>query len=109
MVEYASPDAVRRGGGPRNAKGAQDRKSRHGGARTDSANAPYTKQRRPRDIEQKDDADGAAEAMTTRSWRPDRAGHDRMHTRRAKPGAALAHAQRQSAAILPGQGEKIVF
>ena len=116
VVEYASPDAVRRGGGPRNPKGDRDQKSRSGSGRIPqrgSANAPYTKQRRPRHTEQEEVAEVAeipAEATTTpRSRRPDRAGHDRPHTRRAKPGAALAHAERQSAAILPSQGQKIVF
>ena len=111
VVEYASPDAVRRGGGPRKPKGDHDQKS--GASQKGPANASYTKQRRPRHTEQEEDANVAAipaEGTTTpRSRRPDRAGHDRPHTRRAKPGAALAHAQRQSAAIVPGQGQKIVF
>lgn len=60
--------------------------------------------------EQEDGVEEAGEATTTtRSRRPDRTSHDRSHTRRAKPGAALAHAPRQSAAILPGQGRKTVF
>ena len=118
VVEYASPDAVRRGGGPRNPKGDRDQKSRSGSGRAPqkgSVNVPYTKQqRRPRHAGQEVGVEAAeiqAEATTTtpRSW-PDRAGHDRRpHTRRARPGAALADAQRQSAAILPSQGQKIVF
>jgi len=117
VVEYASPDAVRRGGGgggPRNSREDRDQRRRSGTGKTPqggSANVPYTKQRPPRHIEQQDaeDAEMPAEETTPRSRRPDRAGHDRAHTRRAKPGAALAHAQRQSAAILPSQGQKIVF
>ena len=119
VVEYASPDAVRRGGGPRNPKGDRDQKSRSGSGRAPqkgSVNGPYTKQqRRPWHAEQEDDVEVAeipaeATATTPRSWRPDRAGHDRRpHTRRPRPGAALADAQRQSAAILPSQGQKIVF
>ena len=112
MVEYASPEAVRRGGGPRNAKGLEDRKKRNGPTKTqqkDPAGAPYTKRHRWH-IEQEDDAGVAMEATTARrSTQSDQPGHDRWHTRRAKPGAALAHAQRQSAAILPSQGRKIVF
>lgn len=109
VVEYASPDAVRRGGGPRHPKGERDQKSRSGKApQKGSTNVPYTKQRRPRHTEQEDDAEVPPEE-TTPHKRPERAGHDRPHARRARPGAALAHAQRQSAAILPGQGQKIVF
>ncbi|KAI9574390.1 hypothetical protein HD554DRAFT_2011649 [Boletus coccyginus] len=117
VVEYASLDAVRRGGGgggPRNSREDRDQKRRSGTGKTPqrgSANVPYSKQCPPRHIEQRDaeDAEMPAEETTPRSRRPDRAGHDRAHTRRAKPGAALAHAQRQSAAILPSQGQKTVF
>jgi RNA recognition motif-containing protein len=51
VVEYASPDAVRRGGGPRNTKGDRDQKSRNGSGRIPrrgSTNMPYAKQRRRR-------------------------------------------------------------
>lgn len=112
VVEYASPDAVRRGGGPRHLKGERDQKSRSGSGkvpRKGSTNAPYTKQRRPPHTEQQDDTEVPTEEATTPHKRPERPGHDRSHARRARPGAALAHAQRQSAAILPGQGQKIVF
>ena len=114
VVEYASPDAVRRGGGPRHQRGDQDRKGKGGRvSQKGSATTPYNKERQPRRAEQKDDGETGkipAEATTKpRSGRPDRAGHDRSQTRRAKPGAALAQAQRQSAAILPSQGQKIVF
>ncbi|KAH0840196.1 hypothetical protein J3R83DRAFT_1197 [Lanmaoa asiatica] len=122
VVEYASPDAVRRGGGGslRNPKGDRDRKGKNEGgsgraSQKGSTNVPYTKQRRPRHIEQEDDVDGtdvletSAEVTTTPSGRLDRAGHDRSRKGRARPGAALAHAQRQSAAILPSQGQKITF
>lgn len=34
---------------------------------------------------------------------------DHSHKKRARPGAALAQAPRQSAAILPSEGQKIVF
>lgn len=116
VVEYASPDAVRRGGGPRHPKGDHVQKSKGGdgkGQKKGSATTPYTKPRQLRHTEQEDDAEVAnvsVEATTTTSSRlPDRPGHDRSHTRRAKPGAALAHAQRQSVAILPSRGQKIVF
>ncbi|KAG9317741.1 hypothetical protein JVU11DRAFT_1958 [Chiua virens] len=119
VVEYASPDAVRRGGGgPRNPKLSRNQKGRGGGENKSpriphkgSTNTPYTKQRRPRPAEAEgaDDAEIPAGGTTSRSRQSDRAGRDRGYTRRARPGAALAQAQRQSAAILPSQGQKIMF
>ncbi|KAG6379012.1 hypothetical protein JVT61DRAFT_13303 [Boletus reticuloceps] len=110
VVEYASPDAVRRGGGPRHPKGEQDQKSRSGSGKApqkDSVNTPYSKQRKPqRHTKQGDGEDAEAAEIPAETTTPR---HDWSHTRRTKPGAALAHALRQSAAILPGQGQKIVF
>ncbi|KAF8138790.1 hypothetical protein EV363DRAFT_1522492 [Boletus edulis] len=107
VVEYASPDAVRRGGGPRHPKGEQDQKSRSRSGKAPQKDAPYSKQRKPQwHTKQGDGEDAEAAEIPAETTTPR---HDRSYTRRAKPGAALAHALRQSAAILPGQGEKIVF
>jgi hypothetical protein len=125
VVEYASPDAVRRGGGgPRNA--TQDRsggggprnvkQDRSGGGRTEKRafeNTPRRPFQQP--VEQEDHEDTtkveAEERLSIRphSQRPNRSGQDRSHRGRTRPGAALAEASRQSAAIVPSQGQKIVF
>ncbi|KAF9226802.1 hypothetical protein BS17DRAFT_794241 [Gyrodon lividus] len=112
VVEYASPEAVRRGGGPRNAK--QDQNG--GGGRTDKKAFEHTPKRPfQRPVKQEGHGDTkkveAEETLSTRphSQRPNRGGQDRSHKARARPGAALAEASRQSAAIVPSQGLKIVF
>ena len=43
-----------------------------------------------------------------RGWRGGREGRERAKVR-AKPGAALAGAQREAVGIVPSQGKKIVF
>ncbi|KIK98206.1 hypothetical protein PAXRUDRAFT_824116 [Paxillus rubicundulus Ve08.2h10] len=126
VVEYASPDAVRRGGGgPRNA--TQDRSGeggpRHvrqdrsdGGGRIEKRAYEHTPKRPfQQPVKQEDHGDAtkveAEENLSTTPYlqRPNRGGQDRSHRGRARPGAALAEASRQSAAIVPSQGQKIVF
>ncbi|KAI0332386.1 hypothetical protein GY45DRAFT_1298896 [Cubamyces sp. BRFM 1775] len=121
VVEYASPEAVRRGGGgpPRADRAGQDQKGRgqRPGAKRDRA-------------ARNDDADGAeGEGSPAKKRRTDERegeGESRAASRgkradgaagkggknpraRAKPGAALAQAKREDVAIVPSQGKKIVF
>lgn len=126
VVEFASPDAVRRGGGA--------------GTKT---HAKPTGQREPRSYEKADaspslkrkskpEAEAEAEAMDavqtpsapspgkrrrldddavpefTRTDRKPRK-DGKVPRTRAKPGAALAEAKRETASIVPSQGQKIVF
>ncbi|EIN10955.1 hypothetical protein PUNSTDRAFT_100868 [Punctularia strigosozonata HHB-11173 SS5] len=137
-VEYASADAVRRGGGsslmpgaptsgekvkPRRGKGDQGpetsgfnpKKRRNGDG--DGRKSAFRKERRFDDepgleaapIEQED----AFVATARAEDRPSKIGPGKDRSSRsksrAKPGAALAQAQRQSVAIQPAQGSKIVF
>lgn len=129
VIEYASPDAVRRGGNIPRSKD-KDRKDGGPGAkgrgpqpRADCAHAhreaPGADRKRKVYSE---DAD-AAEEVTDRedASRKKRrtedgygtrsaAGKDKKPARaRPKPGAALALAKRETAAIVPSQGQKIVF
>ena len=119
VVEYASPDAVRRGGGPResNIEGGGGRKVRKpksagyirnkpksaaGRVTEDGEKKLNKKERKAEKVTRKLEKDlgrkyGAVErASTGKGERP-------------KPGAALALAQRGTAAILPSQGQKIAF
>ncbi|KAF8841542.1 hypothetical protein BDN67DRAFT_1002205 [Paxillus ammoniavirescens] len=124
VVEYASPDAVRRGGGPRNA--TQDRSGgggprnvkqdrSGGGGRTEKRafeNTPKRPFQQPVEEDHEDPTKVEAEeslSIRPHSQRPNRSGQDRSHRGRTRPGAALAEASRQSAAIVPSQGHKIVF
>ncbi|GBE79615.1 RNA-binding protein [Sparassis crispa] len=117
VMEYASPDAVRRGGG--SAPAAQKAHGPHQ-TRLDAREAPTFSKRKIRTEEPEADmeTDGALEPRARqrrrlgpqpqisdrkpqRDWKPSRA--------RVKPGAALAQAKRESASIVPSQGQKIVF
>ncbi|KAI9001420.1 hypothetical protein BD414DRAFT_474575 [Trametes punicea] len=125
VVEYASPEAVRRGGGgpPRTDKGQKGRKGQKGqkspgkrdrsdhaeGAADDAeTDSRPTKKRRTDDG---DDADAGAKAA--RGKKADSVGKGGKGGKgprpRAKPGAALAQAKREDVAIVPSQGKKIVF
>jgi len=123
-VEYASPDAVRRGGGPRGP-------DKHKG---DEGSGPGTRVRKPKSagyIRKKPKSPGQSieedkkpnkqerkaakkERKLEKSKRRfavekgfGRGGPERGE--RPRPGAALALAQRATAAILPSQGQKITF
>lgn len=117
VVEYASPDAVRRGGGgPRIAKPEQQGKKdkNHSKDEQKTENSPTKRHKRPVKPEHRDDttastAEDKTELATISHEARKRGSEDRAHKRRAKPGAALAQAPRQSAAIVPSQGQKIVF
>lgn len=111
-IEYASPDAVRRGGGPgarpergvkRRERGEEEgRKERPGKDEKAAAHA----------VEEANEEDGQEPPRK----RPAREKADTLHVRkgrdgrpRATPGAALALAKRESVAIVPSEGKKIKF
>ena len=129
-VEYASPDAVRRGGGPR-----EPSKHKNEGAAVTRVRKPKsaghvrkeqnsTKQL-TKDGEMKPDKKGEGEGIESGKLEKKlkhKFGAERAATggggfgrggpgkgERPKPGAALALAQRGTAAILPSQGQKITF
>lgn len=113
VVEYASPDAVRRGGGgPKISK-----PERQGRKDKDELKAESSTMKRDRRLVKSGHRDDTTATipedkteLTTVSREPRKRGsEDRAHKRRAKPGAALAQAARQSVAIVPSQGQKIVF
>ena len=92
-VEYASPDAVRRGGGPRelwnHKRGViADTTRRFGNSRTQGI--PGGKEKKLKHGSE------VGRIPTRKGERP-------------KPGAALALAQRGTAAIVPSQGQKTTF
>jgi RNA recognition motif-containing protein len=110
VVEYASPEAVRRGGGAL--------KSTKEGT-TGKVLLPRGKVHRPRTTPRRHDLAQAKkteeeEAKAEEGDSPSvpankGARRDKVAPRRAKPGAALAQAKRESAAIVPSQGQKIKF
>ncbi|KAH9844167.1 uncharacterized protein C8Q71DRAFT_33064 [Rhodofomes roseus] len=133
VVEYASPDAVRRGGNIPRSKDIKDKRAATGRERQpktdrapyhqkDEASSPHRKRK-----DRGEDADVAAEpaAADGEDASPKRrrvedgarvpaergtAGKGGKPPRaRPKPGAALALAKRETAAIVPSQGRKIVF
>ncbi|KAJ7682320.1 hypothetical protein DFH06DRAFT_292493 [Mycena polygramma] len=122
VVEYASPDAVRRG--------APKVKREDGGAERAPQRRKDFKPRGPRPDKKfghettADEGEGAesnAPKPVERTWHERAAprdtesgGTERERERkgpknRPKPGAALALAKRESAAIVPSQGKKVVF
>ena len=109
VVEYASADAVRRGGGnggPKNAK--QERQGK--GERVERKTSSSSKHDKPRSKPDQGDVpeEISMEPTVTRPLERQKR-TDHSHKKRARPGAALAQAPRQSAAILPSEGQKIVF
>ena len=130
VVEYASPEAVRRGGGgPRGEKGgerpARDRDTHtEGGAGGQQRRARVrpARKREPAEGEREDEPEKpvkrrkveeaqtapvpAARERRTKSF-SDR--DSKSSKTRAKPGAALAMAKRETTSIVPSQGKKIVF
>lgn len=123
VLEFASPDAVRRGGnGPRPPKtdsGKKDTESR----RKDSSGGGHAQRKGPhpsRDADSvPDEGKGYGEKrekgvvdgdeVQERPHKRTRDGKDSSHHRRPKPGAALALAQREKIAIVPSEGKKIKF
>ena len=128
VIEYASPDAVRRGG---NIPRSKDKDRKDGGLgtkgrvpqpRADRAHAhreaPEADRKRKVYSEDADAEEIADEEDASRKKRRTEdgnntrsaAGKDKKPPRaRPKPGAALALAKRETAAIVPAQGQKIVF
>ncbi|VDB90101.1 unnamed protein product [Peniophora sp. CBMAI 1063] len=116
VVEFASPDAVRRGGGgprpPRERDGAASYKGRQGGEHppkkrqkvfdgdvpVESADAPTS-----------DPAHSRERPAATHGRDRAGAGKDRGKRHRPAPGAALALAKREQVGIVPSQGTKIKF
>ncbi|KAH7909394.1 hypothetical protein BJ138DRAFT_1010910 [Hygrophoropsis aurantiaca] len=127
VVEYASADAVRRGGGgprPPKHEGKGQGGNRRENGRSDGFDRQSRSTSRPHRREAQDhrnDGDQPEKqnteipTSTTRTRSRDAPPHankwnsDRVPRGRAKPGAALAQAPRESAAIIPSQGQKIVF
>ncbi|KAI0723150.1 hypothetical protein C8Q76DRAFT_386374 [Earliella scabrosa] len=128
VVEYASPDAVRRGGyGPPRTDKSKDQQARSGpGAKRDRRSQSQANGAAGRDEEDGGGEEDAAEEgeRPAKRWRSeaqaggaergqrgraskgDSAGRSRP---RSKPGAALAMAKREVVSIVPSQGKKIVF
>ena len=121
-VEYASPDAVRRGGGPRESGkhiGAEG--AGHGGKVRKPKSAGYIS-KKPKSVAEQSTKDGERRLAKERKMEKKerrlekklkhKFGGERAPGKgaeRPKPGAALALAQRGTAAILPSQGQKITF
>ena len=115
VVEYASPDAVHRG--------APKGKSSDGPTAKDRSNRlpsrPYHDFRSNHSFSQPRETSESADATKFPIADSDSIKHTSMRSKgdvkhkgpktRPKPGAALALAKRESAAILPSQGHKITF
>ncbi|EKM59782.1 uncharacterized protein PHACADRAFT_137996 [Phanerochaete carnosa HHB-10118-sp] len=119
VVEYASPEAVRRGGGLLREKTKdvphQQQDEAAGGGHEQKRRAGRVRPKRKSEV-----AEGAAERQDERLAKrprlereepPHKAweGREGRQKIRAKPGAALANAKRETAGIVPSQGKKIVF
>lgn len=113
VVEYASAEAVRRGGGP-GAKAHRDNKAINEKGKDKGGWAGEQSRReevRPKDFGT-ENLEGERGPPQKRSrWADDDAEREgrRGKGRRTKPGAALALAQREKVAIVPFSGKKIVF
>ncbi|PPR04639.1 hypothetical protein CVT24_011857 [Panaeolus cyanescens] len=119
VVEYAGADAVRRGApkGPKTDRPRGDKfKS------SDDSPKKFRPQKFQHDREEPAELDEAAPLVAEQketSKRPQKERHSHSESQdgvrhkgpknRPKPGAALALAKRESAAIMPSQGKKIVF
>lgn len=117
-VEYASAEAVRRGGGPgdhKHPKKTERHKTEKDGSGPRQKRVGDKETRRETDTGDVYEVPGNPElAPLQEEKRPYRKaphrGKDSAPSRRLKPGAALAQAQRaSSAAIIPSQGQKIKF
>ena len=121
VVEYASPDAVRRGapkGKSSDGAIAKDRRNRGPRPPHDSRpNRSFTQPvETPETVDSNNNIIPVADSHSmnhtsdAKAWTSSKSGvrHKGPKTR-PKPGAALALAKRESAAILPSQGHKITF
>ena len=129
VVEYASPEAVRRGGGgpPRKDKKGNEHGGKQFGAKPKRDRPRWSQQ--DAGEEREGDAGEAGEAGPPAKRRRSDAG-EKLHSRdghsslrgsgagngkgpgarpRSKPGAALAMAKREDVSIVPSEGKKIVF
>lgn len=93
VVEYASQEAVRRGGG---------KPQFH-----EKASVKHPEVPKRQKYDEKGDEQNLEEPVS-KKMRLDRSPEQRRF-RRAKPGAALAMAKRETAAIVPSERKKIVF
>jgi len=111
IVEYAGPDAVRRG--------APKGKSSDGPVAKDRRNRSHRTFTQPKEASESADATtetpAAADSdlmdhiLPVKQWTSSGVSRHKGPKTRPKPGAALALAKRESAAILPRQGHKIIF
>jgi RNA recognition motif-containing protein len=103
VVEYASPDAVRRGGGgpPRGSKNALP--SKQASRNNDEMQQKWQKTT--------DEAESKPETIRPAGDRDSKTFKKKGDGRRSRPapGAALALAKREQIAIVPSQGTKITF
>jgi hypothetical protein len=116
VVEYASADAVRRGGGPghkpkrTSTEGPRERHARN--KKRDSAVDDGANGKRPAEMtttstkpqEERDTSAGRRNGAPSKS----KVDHGK-HKTRPTPGAALALAKREQVAIVPSQGRRITF
>jgi len=111
VVEYASPDAVRRGA-PKGSGGAS--KLAHGKTKGKKPrplrkDAELAEQKAPAKVEEESpERSPKRQRVDKPDPRTPKPGK-REYKGRSKPGAALASAQRESVAIIPSQGKKIKF
>lgn len=103
VVEYASQEAVRRGGGAPRVQDKANRKKHPKGSEQDRSEGQDNDQQ---DAEADVDADANVDETPIHKKRKL---ESTTRPKRAKPGAALAMAKRETAAIVPSIGKKIVF
>lgn len=110
VVEYASPDAVRRGGHREKGEG------RPNGPKKFSNSKPvgrkYTEGGEEDSERVHEGANGQSDKGgdgTFASRKNERGSRDGYAKRRPKPGAALALAKRENVAIVPSEGTRITF
>ncbi|KAF8345558.1 hypothetical protein F5887DRAFT_1102295 [Amanita rubescens] len=111
VVEYASPDAVRRGApkGSGSASKLADGKTMGKRPRPLRKDDEMEKQKAPAKVEgESPDRSPKRQRVDKPDPRTPKPGK-REYKGRSKPGAALASAQRESVAIIPSQGKKIKF
>ena len=112
MVEYASPDAVRRGAPKGSGSAFKSVDGRSVGKKPrpvprDDFTEMAGKQRARVEVQnpERSPKRQRLDEPVTATQRPGK----KNYKGRSKPGAALASAQRESVAIIPSQGKKIIF
>ncbi|KAI0702911.1 hypothetical protein BC835DRAFT_1263607 [Cytidiella melzeri] len=103
VCEFASPEAVRRGGA-----GRRDDKDKIRPVGSGNEGDQPAK-RRKGDGEDEVGGEGGAVSVYGGRDRKERSRDGRLPKVRAKPGAALANAKREAVSIVPSQGKKTVF